>query len=214
MYKVFGEWSESGPHKWKNALQNRTVLLNDRYNFVWYKNGAFYISGSLYWSSFFYLLRWTSSLFESDITLWHVNMLEWKDIKIICICILFPFLFAPFFFSLLSFLLILNWFAFDIDAYFERLNEELNMVEAESTKISNEIEILARTNVEGKDQYWLFMYKPVCIHSQVFLLSLFPLFYCRFYPIEDMSWKVGLWFRFYYITGQLSIKDKLLEILI
>lgn len=126
----------------------------------------------------------------------------------------FSFFVCSIFFSLLSFLLILNWFAFDIDAYFERLNEELNMVEAESTKISNEIEILARTNVEGKDQYWLFMYKPACIHSQVFLLSLFPLFYCRFYPIEDMSWKVGLWFRFYYITGQLSIKDKLLEILI
>jgi len=49
--------------------------------------------------------------------------------------------------------LILNWFALDIDAYFERLKEELNMVEAESTKISNEIEILARTNMEGKDQY-------------------------------------------------------------
>ena len=91
MYRVFGEWSESGPHKWKIALRNRTILLNDRCNYVWYKNGAFYITGSLYWSSFFYLFRWTSSLFESDITLWHVNMLEWKDIRILCMYILFPF---------------------------------------------------------------------------------------------------------------------------
>ncbi|KAM3702384.1 hypothetical protein ACJW31_04G022200 [Castanea mollissima] len=40
----------------------------------------------------------------------------------------------------------------DFDAFFERLKEELNMVEAESTKISNEIEILARTNVEDSTQ--------------------------------------------------------------
>ncbi|KAM4105870.1 hypothetical protein ACJW30_04G022000 [Castanea mollissima] len=39
-----------------------------------------------------------------------------------------------------------------LDAFFERLKEELNMVEAESTKISNEIEILARTNVEDSTQ--------------------------------------------------------------
>uniref|UniRef100_A0A7N2MVB4 Uncharacterized protein n=1 Tax=Quercus lobata TaxID=97700 RepID=A0A7N2MVB4_QUELO len=40
----------------------------------------------------------------------------------------------------------------DFDAYFERLKEELNMVDAESTKISNEIEILARTNMEDSTQ--------------------------------------------------------------
>ncbi|GMY32044.1 e3 ubiquitin-protein ligase rnf14 [Fagus crenata] len=40
----------------------------------------------------------------------------------------------------------------DFDTYFEQLKEELNTVEAESTKISNEIEILARTNVEDSTQ--------------------------------------------------------------
>lgn len=39
---------------------------------------------------------------------------------------------------------------FFIDAYLERLKEELNLVEAEGSKISDEIEVLARTNVEGK----------------------------------------------------------------
>ena len=87
-----------------------------------------------------------------------------------------------FFFTLSSFLLILNWFALDIDAYFERLKEELNMVEAESTKISNEIEILARTNKEGKDQYWLFMYKPVCKCSQVFFIKFVSSFLLQILP--------------------------------
>ncbi|KAB1213636.1 hypothetical protein CJ030_MR5G020295 [Morella rubra] len=36
----------------------------------------------------------------------------------------------------------------DLDAYLERLKEELNLVEAEGSKISDEIEVLARTNVE------------------------------------------------------------------
>uniref|UniRef100_A0A2N9EZ12 Uncharacterized protein n=1 Tax=Fagus sylvatica TaxID=28930 RepID=A0A2N9EZ12_FAGSY len=40
----------------------------------------------------------------------------------------------------------------DFDTYYEQLKEELNTVEAESTKISNEIEILARTNVEDSIQ--------------------------------------------------------------
>ncbi|GLT70728.1 hypothetical protein SLA2020_427880 [Shorea laevis] len=40
----------------------------------------------------------------------------------------------------------------DLDAYLERLKEELNMVEAESTEFSNEIEVLTRTNVEDSNQ--------------------------------------------------------------
>ncbi|XP_041001770.1 uncharacterized protein LOC121247500 isoform X2 [Juglans microcarpa x Juglans regia] len=40
----------------------------------------------------------------------------------------------------------------DLDAYLEHLKEELNMVEAESAKISNEIDGLARTNLENSSR--------------------------------------------------------------
>ncbi|XP_059447656.1 uncharacterized protein LOC132179053 [Corylus avellana] len=40
----------------------------------------------------------------------------------------------------------------DLDAYLACLKEELNMVEAESTEFSNEIEILTRTNVEDSNR--------------------------------------------------------------
>ncbi|KAG2721086.1 hypothetical protein I3760_02G065200 [Carya illinoinensis] len=40
----------------------------------------------------------------------------------------------------------------DLDAYLEHLKEELNMVEAESAQISNEIDGLARTNLEDSSQ--------------------------------------------------------------
>lgn len=43
----------------------------------------------------------------------------------------------------------------DADAYLEHLKEELNTVEAESSKISNEIETLTRTQVEGEIFYLL-----------------------------------------------------------
>lgn len=36
------------------------------------------------------------------------------------------------------------------DAFVEHLKEELNMAEAESAKISSEIEVLTRNHVEGK----------------------------------------------------------------
>ncbi|KAF5452114.1 hypothetical protein F2P56_027147 [Juglans regia] len=40
----------------------------------------------------------------------------------------------------------------DLDVYLEHLKEELNMVEAESAKISNEIDGLARTNLENSSR--------------------------------------------------------------
>ena len=55
---------------------------------------------------------------------------------------------SPMFFFLHNFL---NLF---LDAYVEHMKEELVAVEAESSKISNEIEVLKRTNIEGN----LFVY--------------------------------------------------------
>ncbi|KAG6582484.1 hypothetical protein SDJN03_22486, partial [Cucurbita argyrosperma subsp. sororia] len=40
----------------------------------------------------------------------------------------------------------------DLDAYVEHMKEELVAVEAESSKISNEIEVLKRTNIEGSNK--------------------------------------------------------------
>lgn len=46
------------------------------------------------------------------------------------------------------------------------MKEELVMVEAESSKISNEIEILKRTNIEGNLFVYLLIYPflpPICV---------------------------------------------------
>lgn len=62
-----------------------------------------------------------------------------------------------------------SWFLFIylfcIDVYLERLKEELNMVKADSAKISNEIEGFARTNLESKSgiDFFTHRWRYTCI---------------------------------------------------
>lgn len=70
----------------------------------------------------------------------------------------------------------------DADAYLEHLKEELKTVEAESSKISNEIETLTRTQVEGE----IFLLtkvvslKALCLYSLHMQYGFFFLVGCRF----------------------------------
>lgn len=70
------------------------------------------------------------------------------------------------------------------DVYLEHLKEELKTVEAESSKISNEIEALTGTNIEGENSHSLFhMY-----HDLLHLVSIYV--FMSFQILRD--WRVIL----------------------
>lgn len=65
-----------------------------------------------------------------------------------------------------------NLLSLYVDAYVEHMKEELVAVEAESSKISNEIEVLKRTNIEGSLSVYVLIYTfqpPICVDVLLWL---------------------------------------------